>query len=164
VKLLIRHTFPVPPEVFWDAFWDNDLDARMQKNTAVHRHLVAEREEGGQRITRYRFVPEKKLPGPVAKIAGTDRLTYEQENRFDPATKVLKWKVFPAILPDKVTAEGTFTVRPTSAGCERVVEGKIEVRVPLVGGRIEQAIVTDVEAAYDTAAEVTRSFIAEKQK
>jgi hypothetical protein len=162
VKLSVRHTFPVPPDVYWQAFWDPALDDRMQAGTSVRRELLVDRTEGDVRIQRYRFTPEKTLPGPIRAIAGTDRIIYEQENRFDAKTGVLTWKVFPAILADKITAEGTFVVRAIPTGCERVVDGKIEVRVPFVGGKIESTIVNDVQAGYESAAKVTAAWLAEK--
>jgi len=164
VKLFVRHSFNVPPEVYWEAFWDPALDEKMQQGTSVKRELLVDRTEGDVRIQRYRFTPEKTLPGPVAKLIGTDRITYEQENRCDMKTGILNWKVYPAFLADKVTAEGIFTVKPTATGCERIVDGKIEVRVPFVGGRIEDTIVRDVEAGYENAAKVTEKWLAEKKK
>ena len=55
-------------------------------------------------------------------------------------------------------------VRSAPEGCERVVDGKIEVRIMLIGGRLEQAIVSDVEAGYDQAAKVIRDIVAERRR
>lgn len=163
MKLTVRHTFPCTVAEFWEMFWEPAFDERMQAGTAVRRELLGDREEGQTRIQRFRFIPEKTLPGPIAKIAGTDRITYEQENRFDRAAHVLRWKVIPAILADKVTAQGEFTVRAVPEGCERLVDGVIEVRVPFVGGRIEQAILGDVAQAYEAAAQATRDYLQERR-
>ena len=163
MKLTVRHTFPCTVDEFWEMFWEPAFDERMQAGTAVRRELISDREEGPTRIQRFKFIPEKTLPGPIAKIAGTDRITYEQENRFDSGARVLRWKVIPAILSDKVTAQGEFTVRAVGDGCERLVDGVIEVRVPFVGGKIEQAIVSDVEQAYEAAAKATREYLQERR-
>ena len=52
-------------------------------------------------------------------------------------------------------------VVPHPSGCERVVHGRVEVRVPLFGGRIEQMIHDAVTSAYESGAKATAEFIAE---
>lgn len=164
MKLLVRHTFPCTPDEFWQIFWDPAFDERMQQGQTALRELLEDREEGPVRIQRYRFTPNKTYPAPMVAAIGTDKISYETENRFDRGTKVLNWRVRPSVMPDKITAEGTFVVRPVPEGCERVVEGKIEVRIMLIGGRIEQAIVSDVEAGYEGAAKVVREIVAERRR
>lgn len=166
MKLLVRHAFDCTPDEFWTIFWDPSYDQALQTKggNEVVRELLADREEGGKRYLRYRFTPKKTLPPPIAALAKTDRLIYEQENVFDRASGLLTWKVHPAIVPEKVTAEGTFRVVPKGAGCERVVEGLIEVRVMFIGGRIEEAIVNDVKNAYDVATSVMQGLIAARKK
>jgi hypothetical protein len=164
VKLSVRHTFPCTPDEFWDIFWDPAFDARMQQGQTTLRELLEDREEGPVRIQRYRFTPNKTYPAPMVAAIGTDKISYDVDNRFDRSTKLLNWKVRPSVMSDKITAEGTFVVKPHPEGCERVVDGKIEVRIMLIGGRIEQAIVSDVEAGYEQAAKVVREIVAERRR
>lgn len=162
MKLQVRHVFDCTPDEFWNLFWDPAYDAALQAKSGneVKRELLEEKEVAGKRHIRYRFTPKKTLPGPIAALAGTDRLIYEQENMFDRASGLLTWKVLPTVVPDKVTAEGTFRVTPRAAGgCERVVDGTIEVRVKFIGGKIEEAIVNDVKGAYETATTVMNDLI-----
>lgn len=168
MKLQVSHTFACTPDEFWKIFWDPSYDARLSKlaeskGNGVVREVLSDREEGGKRFLRYRFTPKKTLPAAIAAVAGTDRLVYEQENVFDRASGLLTWRVLPALVPDKVTAQGTFRVLPKGEGCERVVDGTIEVRVTFIGGRIEQAIVTDVTAAYEAATAVMNELIRESR-
>lgn len=163
MKLSIRHTFPCTPDEFWAAFWDPAYDEALSKGTAVRRELLEDRTDGNLRVQRFRFVPERTLPGPIAKLAGTDKLTYEQENRYDLAGRSCTWKVVPAVLTEKVTAEGVMAVRAAPEGCERVVEGAIDVRVPFVGSTIEKTIVESIESGYEQAAQVTREFLAARR-
>lgn len=169
MKLQVRHAFACTPDEFWTLFWDPSYDGRLQKlaqakGADVAREVLSEREEGGKRYIRYRFTPKKTLPPAVAKITGTDRLIYEQDNMFDRASNILTWKVIPALVPDKITAQGTFRVVPTATGCERLVDGQIEVRITFIGGRIEQSIVNDVTAAYESATAVMNEMIAERRR
>jgi hypothetical protein len=166
VKLQVRHSFDCTPDEFWNLFWDPSYDKALQQKTgeAVKRELLEEKDVNGKRFLRYRFTPKKTLPPPVAALAGTDRLIYEQENVFDRASGLLTWKVKPAIVPDKITAQGEFKVTPRAGGgCERVVDGTIEVRVTFIGGKIEEAIVNDVKGAYEVATTVMQDLIKAKK-
>lgn len=150
MKLSVRHSIPCTPEVFWQMFWDDDYDRMVSASAGVTRETLWDREEGGGRTWRMRFTPDQELPAMVAKAVGTNKLIYEQLSRLDANNK-LHWEVFPAVVPDKVTAKGTMTIQSTGRGVDRVVDGTIDVRIPLIGGRIEKAIHKSVLESYERA-------------
>ena len=161
MKLDVRHVFPCSADQFLAMFWDDDFDRYLQEGAAVNRTILSERKEGDVHHWRMRFEPDRELPGPVAKILGADKLVYEQETRLGP-DRVLHWEVIPAVAADKVSAKGTMHTAPHANGIERIVQGEIKVRVPLVGGRIEKAIVGNVTESYEKAAEATMKWLASK--
>ena len=65
-------------------------------------------------------------------------------------------------MKDKVTAKGTMTMRRVANGVERVVDGEVTVRVPLVGKKIEKAILGSVTSSYEQAAQITQKWLAEQ--
>ena len=160
MKLDIRHTFPVTPDEFWAMFWDEEFERRNAQSATVLRELISERTDGQVRVQRWRYTSTRPVPAPMAKILGIDRISYEQDNRYDPVAKTLTWKVIPMAMADKVTAEGTFTVRPIgTTDCERIVSGTIEVRVMFVGSKVESMILDAVTSAYETGAAQVQAFI-----
>ena len=92
---------------------------------------------------------------------GTSRLVYEQESELTPERE-LRWQVYPAVVPDKVTARGSMVAREVGSGVERVVDGEISVRIPLVGGRIERAIHQSVLDSYERAYEVSLRWLEQR--
>ena len=161
MKLNVRHTFPCTLDVFWQMFWDDDYDRMLSESAGVTRTTLWDREEGDGRIWRMRFTPDQELPAVMARAIGTNKLIYEQESRLD-ADRVLHWDVFPAVVPDKVTARGTMKALEGRGGVDRIVDGEITVRIPLVGGRIEKAIHKSVMDSYERAAEVTLRWLDER--
>lgn len=159
MKLHVRHTFPCDPDTFWEMFWDDSFDEMLQRGSSVHRELLDRHEEDGIIVRRVRFTPQKELPGPAAKVLGTSKLVYEQENRFDRANSRMTWRVIPTILPGKLDAHGTVVVRPIEGGCEQVIDGEITVNVRFIGGQIERAVVAEVEQSYQRQAEVAREWL-----
>lgn len=163
MKLLVRHTFPCDPATFWKMYWDDAFDAELRKESAVERELLEERRDGSVLVRRVRLTPERELPGPAAKLLGSNKLVYEQENRWDEAAGRLEWRVIPTVLPGKLDAQGTFLVRGVPGGCEQVIEGEITVNVRFIGGQIEKLIVGEVQQSYDRMAEVCRRWLTDRR-
>lgn len=158
MKLTARHTFPCTADVFWQMFWDEEYDRMVSQSAGVTRETLWEREEGSDKVWRMRFTPDQELPTMVAKAVGTNKLVYEQVSRLTKEN-VLHWEVFPAVVPDKVTAKGTMRVVEHGTGIDRVVDGIIEVRIRLIGSRIEKAIHKSVTESYDKTAEAALEWI-----
>lgn len=159
MKLFVRHTFDCTPERFWEMYWDPAFDEALRRDAAVRRDVLEERTEGTVSIRRLRFTPERELPGPVASLIGTNKLVYEQENRWDSSSGTMDWKVIPTFLPGKLDAGGQFRVRAIPGGCEQVVEGDITVNVRFIGGQIEKSVVAEVERSYEKTAATCREWL-----
>jgi hypothetical protein len=68
--------------------------------------------------------------------------------------------VVPSVLAGRVSIGGTVTLDvPAPDRVRRVFEGAIDVRVPLVGGRIERSIFEDMTASYELGAEITQRWL-----
>ena len=109
-----------------------------------------------------RFTPDKDLPRPAAKVLGSSKLIYEQENTFFRSKSEMEWRVLPSLLPGRLSAEGLMKVTPDGDGCRLEVTGDIEVKVRFVGGQIEKMVVGQVETSYDRLAEAARKWLAER--
>ncbi|MBA2321321.1 MAG: DUF2505 domain-containing protein [Deltaproteobacteria bacterium] len=162
MKIAVRHRFDCTVDQFWEMYWDPTFEAQMQKEAGISREILDEKREGHIVTRRVRITPDRELPGAVAALLGSKKLIYEQENRWDEEKRVLHWKVIPNVLPGKLQAGGTVTVRPAGTGCEQVVEGNIDVKVMLIGGRIEQGVVDEVTKSYDRTAASCRRWLEEK--
>ena len=162
VKLNVQHIFNCSMDTYWAMFWDSDYSARIEKETGVQREVLWMREEGPIKIYRVKFTPEGDLPAPIAKVTGTKKLVYEQENRLNTETHSMEWQVFPTVATDKVTAKGVMNMREHPNGVERTVTGDVTVRVPLIGKRIEKLILNSVVTSYEHAADITRKWLSEQ--
>jgi hypothetical protein len=149
MKLNVRYAYPCSPDRYWEMYWDDGFDAKLQENSTVDRQVIEETDADGVLTRKLRFTPESELPRPVAKMLGTSKLVYEQLNVWNRANSEMTWEVLPSFLSaDKFTAKGTFRVVPSAAGCELQIDGDIEVKVRFIGGQIEKQVVAQVEEAY----------------
>lgn len=163
MKLSIRNTFACDPATLWHIFnEDAEFDRRLEAESGVIREVTEQREEGSRRIWKLRCTSKKELPGFMATALGSKHLTYDQVSTFDPERNTLHWEVVPTLLSDRVTAKGVTRVYDHGGECERVIEGEISVRVPLVGGRIEKKLLEEIEASYVRAAAIANDLIDER--
>lgn len=92
---------------------------------------------------RFRFIGD--LPGAVTAVIDPEKLTWVQETTHDLSSGRTTFTLVPDHYPDRLQASGSFIVSATGDGAVRKVTGGLKVRAPLVGGRVEQAIVSGLE-------------------
>ena len=97
-----------------------------------------------QRI-RYRFTGE--LSSAVTAVVDRDRLTWIDDADHDLTTLRSEHRILPDHYADRLHAGYATDLAPEGdAGRSRmVVTGTVQVRMPLVGGRVERAIVSGLE-------------------
>ncbi len=156
----IRHRFDVDARTLWDATEEPGFKELLAEHADVEREVLEDVPlENGRRLV-VRIRPRRTLPPPAAAALGTDRFSYVQENLQDDRTMRVRWRVVPDVLADRIRAEGELVFQDTPEGCERVVTGRIEVAIPLVGRRIERHVVDGIRASWDQGAEAARKWLA----
>jgi hypothetical protein len=100
------------------------------------------------------------LPGPVKKVLG-DKVNYVEEGTFDKKTKRYEFHVTPSALPDKTKIKGEmWCEKKADKKITRVCRISVEVKVMVVGGMVEQRILSDLRASYDEGTTFTNEYIA----
>ncbi len=162
MRFRIEQTFPGPLAAVEAAFCDAEFLRQVGALPKVGEvEVLDQRVEGGlvhQRV-RYRFAG--RLSGAVTAVVSPEKLTWVEESVLDRATHVTTWRIVPDNYADRLTCRGTFVL--TSAGADktrRVAEGELRVHFPLVGGRVERAIVSGLKEHASAEEEVMGSYLA----
>jgi len=93
---------------------------------------------------RQRYTGE--LPTAALAFIDPDRLTWVEELVFDLARATATTRLLPDHYPDRLTCQGRYLfVDDGHGGSTRRLEGDLRVRAPLVGGRVEQALVSGLQ-------------------
>lgn len=151
----VSRTFPRSPRDLVEAMLSEDYQRTRSERlggTAVPTVV----RDGDRATVRFpRRLPLESLPGPLRSLAGTGQVTQvEKWETISDERCAATWSSESA-LPGK--AWGTFEVVPDGDGARYTVTATVEVKVPLVGGKIakeaEAQVVKLVEAEMDLATE-----------
>jgi hypothetical protein len=163
MEIRLSHRFPCSPSAYWDYTREPAFEAQVRSEAEVDYALLESRDNGAHNFTRARVSPRKELPALAQKAMGQARLSYVQEIDADSEKFTTRWKVVSDFMSDKVRCQGSSRVVATPDGCERIIEGSIDVSVPIIGGQIEKQIVGEISRSYERAADVLRRFIQERR-
>lgn len=91
-----------------------------------------------QRI-RYRFVAE--LSSAVTAVIDPEKITWVDDATYDLVGLTAEHRILPDNYADRLRCTYRATLTAEGAAARRTLEGDLKVRMPLVGGRVERAIV-----------------------
>lgn len=111
-----------------------------------------------QRI-RYRFTAE--LSGAVTRVVDPNKLTWVDDARYDLTTHTSRHRILPDNYGDRLHAAYDVALESLGNSTRRVATGELTVHVPIVGGRVERAIVSGLEEHAAAEADLLTSWIDE---
>jgi hypothetical protein len=169
MKSVIRDTFDVRPETFWQSlFFDPEyvrrlyLEALGCESVDLTENTVDER---NRRARKLLFRQKLDAPAPIRKIFG-ESTTMEERGQFDPETKRWCFEMIPDRMPDKVRITGETWVEPAGADAlkvERICAVDFSVSIFGIGSLVEKFMASATAESYVRQAAFTRAFIAEKK-
>lgn len=166
MKHEIEHVFETTPERLWHVFFfDEDyargLYARMRLKL-VARELQHEG-EGETLIVRRKLTiaAERELPGVLRRIVG-DANTLRETGEFNAALRRYSVDIELPVIGALVDYGGDYTWETLPSGqVRRVWHGRCDARIPLVGARVEQYLLGEVEKSLAENAAYTRQYLRE---
>ena len=94
----------------------------------------------GSLVVRVRYAFTGTISGPAAMVVDADKLTWVIETTYDPSTHTGTLVVVPDHYEGMLRCRGTLTLADRDGATLETVAGLLEVKVPLVGGAAEKAI------------------------
>ena len=163
MRFHLQQEFPAPLAEVEAAFLDDAFLARLGDIPGLGRpEPLEERRDGDlvHRRVRYRFT--KPVSSVVRRVVDPARLTWVEVSTTDTRTHRTTFHIEPDHYPDKLASQAAIQLTPAGQGTRRVTEGEVVVRVPLVGGRVERAIVDGLREHADAEVEVFRRWWEER--
>jgi hypothetical protein len=146
MRFTIDQTFAGPLDAVEAAFVDPAFLERLSTLPKLGRPTLVHRVETGDLVhqwVKYAFTGE--VSSAVRRVVDPARLTWVEESTLDRRTHRTTWRIVPDHYRNLLRSEGTFQLTadpddPTGRTTRRA-EGELRVTVPLVGGKVERAIV-----------------------
>lgn len=125
-----------------DAYFDEDHLAAQDKLAQLgDRTIVEDHQTDTQRKTSWRVTSLRALPAIARPFVKGGHLTFVEMQRWNHADDAVEMSVVPEILGGRVQIAGTYRLTPLGDGqIRRIYDGTITAALPLVGGKIERAI------------------------
>ena len=107
--------------------------------------LLHHREDGDLVHQRVRYAFTGQLSSAVTKVVDPQKLTWVEESTLDRRTHHTRFTIVPDHYRNRLECDGEFALEPAGEGTRRVANGDLRVRFPVVGGKVERAIVSGLE-------------------
>jgi hypothetical protein len=162
MRLACEHRIPTSADDFWSWIHAAEFEARVAKSLGLSAYDELERrDEGGELYRKIRVagpLPASLKP-IVSRLVGIEEAVAIEEQWRSRDQRVMRWRITPEVLSDRVSVAGELRVEPAGERhCRRVLDGEIHARILGVGGLLERAAVREVIGAYDVSARAAASF------
>lgn len=161
-EITLRHEINTDEDTYWTkCVFDEAFNKEMYDGLGIKWTLQEQKAEDAT-ISRRVYVepPVGNLPGPVKKVIG-EKLAYTEAGAFDRKTRRYSFKVTPSTLAEKTKVAGEmWTEKAGDKKCVRHCKITVEVKVMLVGGMVEDRIMSDLRASYDKGTDFTNAYVA----
>lgn len=161
----MRHEIDCDEDTFWSKIcFDEKFNKEMYEGAMKFPkwNLLSSNEDDAKIVRKVEVDPPKmELPAPLKKVIG-DKLGYVEEGTFDKKAKKYTFKVTPSTMADKTKISGELWVEKIGdKKIRRLCRINVEVKVFVVGGMVEERILSDLRSSYDNSTAFTNKFIKE---
>ncbi|NKF23792.1 DUF2505 domain-containing protein [Solimonas marina] len=161
MKQELKQTFDKPASTVIKMFGDRQYFERKYAELGFKNVQVLEHDKKGDQFTirvRYTAKADVALPDFAKKFVPAE-MTITQRDSWDMAKKVGQLEVELAGLPLKVGA--AMRLVDSGKGSTNTIAWEIKCSVPLVGGKLEKLLMSDIEAKADADLAASRKILAD---
>ena len=160
----ISHDFDIALDALELAFLSPDLHTKLAgtlpsiESIAATQHLLKD----GVLERVWHFQLDIKLPAFAAAYVTKDMCAWDERVVYSLAKHSSTWTIHPNIRPEwqrYFAADGTYEFQSLEAAkSRRVINGHLELNIPMVGQVAERLIVNEVRKTFDAEAEALRNM------
>ncbi len=166
MKFRLEQRIPAPIDEVEAAYVDPELFAHLKELVDLGRPDLLEKVQEGDLVhlrVRYAFTGE--LGPPLTAMVEPSRITWVEVSTHDCRSHRTTFHIVADHYPDRLKCAGTVELHDDGAGGTlRVAEGALDVGIPLVGRKIERAVVGGLDGQAATQARVVGEWLVSRRQ
>jgi hypothetical protein len=149
-----------PDEVF-AMLADEDFQNHKCAATGALRHTLSINAQDDRTvIVSHRDMPADDFPPFVKTMVGDTLAVIETQDWGPPGTDgVRHGRLTVEITGAPVALDGTLSLATGGQGCVETIEGDLKARIPLIGGKIEQAAAPAIQSAIRVESKIGTAWL-----
>lgn len=166
----LTQTIAAPVDEVARAYASADLYAHLGGTDKLGPPDVVDRTESGGKVTlriRYRFIAD--LAPAVTAVVDPEKLTWIEQSVHDLSARTVSVTLHPDHYSDRLRCSGTYRYTDLAGGAGSVqaqgdatvrrVDGDLKVKVLLVGGQVERALVSGLKEHLEAEAPQVEAYL-----
>ena len=121
--------------------------------------VVSNERDGDIVKLQVRYLFQADLSAAVTRVVDPAKLTWIEDSTCDLAHHHTTCVIRPDNYANLLEGSYEATIAPSGSGCVRTVTGMIKVQVPLLGGKVEKAIVGGLSENADAQTYLLTEFL-----
>ena len=161
MRFRLEQRFSADPDAVAEAYTDPALYQQLADAATLGRPEFLQRTGDGDRVetrVRYRFCGN--VSSAARRVVDPAKLSWVEEAAHDLARHRVSFRMIPDNYADRFRSAGSYSFEPDGSGTLRVTEGELTIKVPLVGGTVERAIVSGLADHLRGEVPVVERFLA----
>jgi hypothetical protein len=160
VNFEIVQEIAAPADAVDAALVDPAFLVRMVELPKLGRAEVVEQRRDGDVVDQdVRYLFEAQLSSAVTRVVDPELLTWVERSRCDLAAHRTTCTVIPDHYGGMLSARYDAVITEAGSRTRRVLTGEMRVRMPLVGGKVERAIVSGLEENAAAQVHLLQEFL-----
>ncbi len=144
------HTLKIKEEDYFRAMFSDEFDNYLSEKLNLASRKTLYNNETDERIERKVRSTSKELSERAQSILRQKTLTVDEEITVNKTTKEFSWQFVPDVFTKMVTIKGKGRIyKKDEESINREMELDIKVHVPLFGKKIEEFIISRLDAWYE---------------
>lgn len=164
-QVTLRNPLDCSPEAYFEGcLFDQEYTTRLFKDVLKFPgvEVLEMKKDGNVWRRRVKVMPPMTgIPGPVKKLVG-DSMSYIEDGSYDVNSKRYTYTVIPSSAAEKTKTAGEAWCEVENGKTVLVTKFSIDVKIMMIGGMVEEKILSDLRASFDQATPFISSFVAEK--
>ncbi|HXW53042.1 MAG TPA: DUF2505 family protein [Myxococcota bacterium] len=156
----LEHDFPdISLSKFIAHLNDPQLNKMLETGLSFDERKMVKRKELPSGV-EWQFHVRKhgELPAAIKRIIKSDGFSWQEKSCFVRAENRVYWEISSDSSLLRFHGEGVWVLSPLGQGCKRIIEGKINVDIPLVGKMVETFIVSELKKTYEIEPSIQARF------